>query len=208
MIILYQNYENLNTRELALLLSGGYPDISLEKIEDFIQSDVVNLAAGATSTPLTADRTITRNIRAKQKGLSIDYVVKNIWEPENPLKPYSDAPGYKANTFTDLENGVDRNGQLLIDYLDKMNIGTMQITDGMPELIVKGAGKDNDKTYKVTQGDEDDYDAEYISIYEYDEVNDVYVHIDSWGGDSTGGESQDKIDIEEIFDTLGITKLR
>tara|TARA_X000001388_G_scaffold77494_2_gene78574 strand:- start:2595 stop:5069 length:2475 start_codon:yes stop_codon:yes gene_type:complete len=147
---------------------------------------------------------------------NIDYIVDNIWEPNN-------VEGY----------GVGRNAQALMDYLYsnfKMD------TDNTENLFAGETGNrtgnlsgihknyQNNRMFKkngyILAFTNKGVDGEYIQVF-VDKLDDPnlseqdrklieagalnrYKRYKKWGGDSTGGESYDKKDIVELFTLIGL----
>jgi peptidoglycan hydrolase-like protein with peptidoglycan-binding domain len=113
---------------------------------------------------------------------NIDYIVSNIWDPNVPT-------GYE----------IGENGKALVQYFKDQKLGTemkedIEITSGLT-LFKENILKIGDF---VVFGD-----GEQIEIYEQLE-NGKWKEIKSWTGDSLGGESYDKEDIQQIFKYLGL----
>ena len=188
------NKENLPVSEVAKILKRLYPNISIEAIEDAL----TNKADVPDSLKVRDNIAISRKqAKARDKGLSVSWVVENIWEPHSP--------SYKGKTPD--SSTTNRNGLLLMDYFEQNDLGERNDKD---ELVFYNAGEGKNKTYIVRAGEPDDKeDMEYITIYEYDADRDDYILVDSWGGDSTGGQNivlpdYDVNDVKAIFETLGI----
>jgi peptidoglycan hydrolase-like protein with peptidoglycan-binding domain len=113
---------------------------------------------------------------------NIDYIVSNIWDPNVPT-------GYE----------IGENGKALVQYFKDQKLGTemkedIEITSGLT-LFKENILKIGDF---VVFGD-----GEQIEIYEQLE-NGKWKEIKSWTGDSLGGKSYDKEDIQQIFKYLGL----
>ncbi len=113
---------------------------------------------------------------------NIDYIVSNIWDPNVPT-------GYE----------IGENGKALVQYFKDQKLGTemeedIEITSGLT-LFKENILKIGDF---VVFGD-----GEQIEIYEQLE-NGKWKEIKSWTGDSLGGKSYDKEDIQKIFKYLGL----
>jgi len=157
---------------------GDQVGMSLVTMGDYF--DEFNTTVGASDIDVgTTDKTT-------DKTTNLDYIVDNIWEPDN-------VAGY----------GADRNANALVDYLAE-NFEY----DGEYSW---SSGKYKGEIARIKIGDywvgATSDDTEYIRVWSGDTDPTKLTNsnaIKRWGGDSTGGKGYDKDDIMELFALLGI----
>lgn len=191
------NQTNLSVKEAAsqlkeLLTMTGVikegEDVSIDAIEDMLVGNV-----GEVPEDIDFERKVEiaqqPYIERMNQGASVDYIVKNIWEPNTPK-------GYN----------MGENGKALFDYLANQGFGSkgeslydLGETDWKGKYFIEfpKAG---------TKGMTMLYGGEKIWIYERDMAGNS-TEVGTWTGDSTGGRGYDKEDIEEILKELGITAI-
>tara|TARA_R100000655_G_scaffold7437_2_gene20069 strand:+ start:14301 stop:16643 length:2343 start_codon:yes stop_codon:yes gene_type:complete len=163
-------------------------DISIDAIEDMLVGNV-----GEVPEDIDFERKVEiaqqPYIEKMKKGANVNYIVDNIWQPNTP-------EGYN----------MGENGKALFDYLADNGFGSKG-----KSLYDLGETNWKGKAFiefpkAGTKGMTMLYGGEKIWIYERDMAGNSKL-VDSWTGDSTGGRSYDKEDIEEILNTLGITAI-
>ena len=116
---------------------------------------------------------------------NIDYIVDNIWEPNTPT-------GYNFGT----------NGAALVQYFKDQKLGTEMEED--IGVMIDGNEIKLPKEKFVKIGDFAVLGTgEQIEIYEQLK-NGTWKEVKSWTGDSTGGKSYDKEDVQQMFKYLGL----
>ena len=190
-----RNQDNLTVVDTAKKLQEYfYPNISI----DAIQSMVTGQSDGQedyTKESFQSKEQAFANLVAKEEepyikrmsqGADVNYIAKNIWEPNTPK-------GYN----------MGENGKALFDYLAKNGYGSKN--ESLYDLgNTNWGGRDFIEFPKEgTKGMTLTYDGEYVYIYERN-MRGYSGEPKKWGGDSTGGLAIDKADIREILKELGI----
>jgi hypothetical protein len=169
---------------------GDQIGMSLVTMGDYF--DEFNTTVGASGTETSVDASVDASVEEEAPQTNLDYVVDNIWEPNN------------VEDF-----GAGRNGHALFNYLHENNLRDDVISVEEGEGIPMNHTQEN----RVIQiGDYFvGYKGEYVYLYKETEgafrgeqPENKYELYKKWGGDSTGGRGYDKDDIMEIFQTLGI----